>query len=236
MHAGCGTSNQLNIWGLGINSMSKPLFSRYTVARGVEAETQPGSRGRVLKNRRGITSKREIDRLEFEHLVSAQEEYYEIIENTTRFTASLIGEMHRAWLGGLYDWAGRYRNVELSKAGFVWPPAKFVEQNMQQLEQKTLSECTPCRGETGIAVAAPMAEVHAELLLVHPFREGNGRLARWLADLMALQAGFPLPEYGLAGRGSVARRHQYLTAVQQGYKQNYEPLRVFFSESLARAV
>jgi hypothetical protein len=29
--------------------------------------------------------------------------------------------------------------------------------------------------------------VHAELLLIHPFREGNGRLARWLADLMALQ-------------------------------------------------
>ena len=34
-----------------------------------------------------------------------------------------------------------------------------------------------------------IAMVHTELLLIHPFRDGNGRLARWLADIMAAQAG-----------------------------------------------
>jgi len=28
-----------------------------------------------------------------------------------------------------------------------------------------------------------------ELILIHPFREGNGRIARFLSVLMALQAG-----------------------------------------------
>jgi hypothetical protein len=28
------------------------------------------------------------------------------------------------------------------------------------------------------------------MLLVHPFRDGNGRLARWLAELMFFQAGY----------------------------------------------
>ena len=72
--------------------------------------------------------------------------------------------------------------------------------------------------------------MHAELLLVHPFREGNGRLARWLADLMFLQAGFPIPLYNFSGKGSVRRKKDYLDAVVAGYGQDYAPLAVFFRE------
>lgn len=35
-----------------------------------------------------------------------------------------------------------------------------------------------------------IAKVHAELLFIHPFREGNGRTARVLANLMAEKAGY----------------------------------------------
>lgn len=73
-----------------------------------------------------------------------------------------------------------------------------------------------------------MAIIHAELLLVHPFREGNGRLARWLADLMFLQAGYPIPRYDFSGRGSVQRKKDYLDAVIAGYGQDYAPLSAFF--------
>ena len=34
-----------------------------------------------------------------------------------------------------------------------------------------------------------IAETQVELIPIHPFREGNGRLARLLADVMAVQAG-----------------------------------------------
>jgi len=41
-------------------------------------------------------------------------------------------------------------------------------------------------------VIKALAVVHTELVLIHPFRaEGNGRVARMLATLMALQAGLP---------------------------------------------
>jgi cell filamentation protein len=65
-------------------------------------------------------------------------------------------------------------------------------------------------------------------LLVHPFREGNGRLARWLADLMFLQAGYPIPLYNFSGKGAVKRKKEYLNAVVVGYGQNYTPLVGFF--------
>lgn len=40
-----------------------------------------------------------------------------------------------------------------------------------------------------------MAVVHAELMLIHPFRDGNGRCGR-RATLMGLQAGLPILDFG----------------------------------------
>jgi cell filamentation protein len=98
--------------------------------------------------------------------------------------------------------------VELSKGGFRWPPAYLVPENMARFETGLLREHTPCRPAPLPEVARRMAEVHAELLLIHPVREGNGRLARWLADLMTLQAGYAVPEYGFAGRGSKSQQQR----------------------------
>ena len=34
---------------------------------------------------------------------------------------------------GIYEWAGQYRTVDVSKNGFTWLPAARVEQNMEAL-------------------------------------------------------------------------------------------------------
>ncbi len=214
--------------------MKKQPVSRYASPAGAEAEVQPGSRGRVLRNRLGITRKQEMDNAEFQALLQAQEAYIERISAETRFTAALLCEMHRDWLGEIYVWAGQYRTVEMAKDGFTWPPAYLVPQNMEMFEARLLRERTPCRPAPLAEVARRMAQVHAELLLIHPFRDGNGRLARWLADLMALQAGFPAPEYAFEGQGAVARRANYLDAVKRGYFQDYDPLTGFFAAAVER--
>lgn len=211
------------------------MSPRYQTPKGVEAEFQSGSGGRVLANLQGIQSRRTMDQAETDELERVQIEYLKVITPDTRFDAALICQMHRDWLGGLYAWAGRYRTVELSKPGFSWPPAYRVEQNMQLFEKKQLQTLTPCRPGPLDDVAGAIASVHAELLLIHPFREGNGRLARWLADLMALQAGFPLPSYRFTGRGSRKERSRYLKAVKKGYLEEYAELTAFFAETLRAA-
>ncbi len=208
---------------------------RYQTPTGVEAQYQPGSRQRVLLNIKGITRKRDMDEAEFTSLADIQEVYLQTIEQDTRFTAKLICKMHKDWLGGLYAWAGQYRTVELAKAGFSWPPAIRVEQNMAAFEAGLLATKTPCVSGDENRILNDVAEVHAELLLIHPFREGNGRLARWLSELMLLQAGLPMPLYRFTGKGSVAEREQYLTAVKRGYLTDYEPLVAFFAEAISRA-
>lgn len=200
----------------------------------MEAATEPGSRGRVLRNRLGIQRKRDMDQTEYQALLKAQESYLERITPRTQFTANLLQAMHREWLGDIYVWAGHYRTVELSKGEFQWPPAFRVGPNMETFERNALRTHTPCRPDLLQNVARRMAEVHAELLLIHPFRDGNGRLARWLADLMALQAGYPPPDYGFLGRGARSNRSRYLQGVQRGYLQDYTLLTEFFLEAVER--
>lgn len=213
---------------------AKEKISRYTTPKGPEAEFQPGSRRQVLRNRLGITSKREMDRVEYEALVRVQERYLKKVTTETRFTAALICRMHRDWLGKIYPWAGQYRSVELQKGAFRWPPAFRVAENMAAFERDLLARHTPCPRGSAKEVARRIAAVHAELLLIHPFREGNGRLARWLAELMCLQADFPIPDYGFTGKGGDERQTNYLAAVTRGYAQDYAALTDFFAAAITR--
>jgi len=57
-----------------------------------------------------------------------------------------------------------------------------------------------------------IANVHIELILIHPFREGNGRLSRLLMNVMALQAGWP--ELGFTVWDK--QKTDYFAAIQAG--------------------
>lgn len=208
--------------------------SRYTTATGPEVEYEPRSRRRVLKNRLGIVSKTEMDALEAEALADVQTRYFVegVVTSETRFTADLVRQMHRDWLGDIYEWAGSYRTVDVSKGGFSFPPAYRIPENMRSFERDVLGPLSPCRAVAVSAVCEAVARVHAELLLIHPFREGNGRLARWLANIMFAQAGMTIPDYGFVGRGSARRRREYLSAVTSGYGQDYRALVLFFARAL----
>jgi cell filamentation protein len=205
-------------------------MSRYTIQGNIEDEYEPG--GRILKNKLGIRSKREMDRIEYEHLLRTQKHYYKIINFNTQFTNNLISQIHKFWLGPIYEWAGRYRTVNLAKRDFVWPPALLVEKNMTGFESNLLKKLTPCKPASIEIVAKKIAKIHAEFLLIHPFREGNGRLARLISSLMVLQAGYPALDYGFTHRKN---RQRYLVAVKKGYVQDYKALISFVIEAIKRS-
>lgn len=92
---------------------------------------------------------------------------------------------------------------------------------------------TPCQFDNERQQAAAIATVHAELVLVHPFREGNGRCARLLATLMGLQAGLPPLDFGgIRGRA----RQRYIAAVHAALDRNYVPMTEVFRAVIARTL
>jgi cell filamentation protein len=96
--------------------------------------------------------------------------------------------IHYSALHHLYEFAGKFRNVNLSKGGFAFPAARFLEASMATFEKEILTKL-PQKYAHEEALIKDVAMVHAELLFIHPFREGNGRTARILASLMIQNQG-----------------------------------------------
>lgn len=201
------------------------MTTRYDTGHLVEAQFEPGSRGRVLKNLLGIRGKRQMDALEAVCLETATDWAIRNVTADQRFTAADICRWHQQWLGELYPWAGEYRQVNISKGSFVFAMAAQVPRLMRELERDVLARYTPCTLGNQNEVLEALAITHCELVLIHPFREGNGRVSRLLSTLMALQAGLPLLNFsGIKGK----QRAAYFAAVQAGMARNYAPMAGIF--------
>jgi cell filamentation protein len=208
------------------------MTGRYA-AHGMEAEFEPGSRRRVLRNLLGIRSARTMARAESEALIEVQEELVASYSAEHRFTAANVCAMHRAWLGRIYSWAGEVRNVNIAKGDFHFAAALRIPRLMQELEARVLAAHTPCRAAPIPELARSLAVVHAELVLIHPFREGNGRCARLLSLLMAFQAGLPPLDFEPLGGRALPL---YIAAIHAALDSNYEPMAERFSEVIARTL
>ncbi len=185
------------------------------------------------KNLLGIIGKREMDQLEGREQVRALEELAVSYADDHRFTAADICRIHAIWLGGIYAWAGRYRQVNVKKGTFSFAAAAQIPKLMVEFEEGPLKRHTPCHSTSRENLAAALAEVHVELVLIHPFREGNGRVARLLAVLMGLQAGLPALYFdNLSGR----KRQQYFTAVRAGMDRDHEPMANLFNAVIERTL
>ena len=206
--------------------------ARYNTDDLIEAQFQSGSNGRVLKNLLSIKRKREMDALEATNLFKVTMWAIQNYSANHRFTAQDIDELHRQWLGTIYPWAGQHRQVNISKGGFNFAMAAQVTRLMAEFERDVLAKYTPCNFNSRTEVIEALAVTHCELVLIHPFREGNGRTSRLLATLMALQAGLPLLDFsGITGK----EKQAYFQAVQLSMGRDYEPMKNIFRKVIARS-
>lgn len=220
--------NPLRRWKRGCSVMAAGRYQ----ATGPEAEFEPGSRGRVLRNLLGVTRVGDMNLAESQALEIAQDLALDRFDVDHRFTVQDICELHVLWLGAIYPWAGGYRSVDIGKGGFQFASARPIQGLMAELERGAPRRCTPCKPVNDAEQALALAEVHAELILVQPFREGNGRLARLLALLMALQAGLPPLDFSpMQGRG----KRIYIGAIHAAMGRDYKPLATVFEKIIERS-
>lgn len=203
------------------------MMDRYQVG-GAEGQSEPGSDGRVLANKLGIIDPDEMDDLESQLLEDLYESVLWRHFPDRRLWVADLKTWHRRWLGNVYGWAGKERSVNMAKGDFHFAAAARIGPLLDNFEEECLGRYTPCHGLNVDALIDAIAVTHVEFILIHPFREGNGRLSRLLADVMAVQAGRDPMDYS----DWEADREGYFAAIQHGMAGDYAPMRSCVRQAL----
>jgi cell filamentation protein len=87
-------------------------------------------------------------------------------------TTKGLKEIHYYLFNGLYDFAGKVRTLNISKGGFRFANALYLNEILVKIEQMTENSF-----EEIIAK-------YIEMNIAHPFMEGNGRTMRIWLDLI----------------------------------------------------
>lgn len=203
------------------------MIGRYDIA-GSQGALQPGSEDRVLENKLNLVRPADMDEAE---LVLLQKLYVSVLQEHLpqgRVRVQHLKRWHKRWLGNIYDWAGQYRAVNMSRDGFPFAPASQLPRLMQTFDSECLERYTPCTGMNPTELVTAIAVVHVEFILMHPFREGNGRVSRLLADVMAVQAGREPLDYSSWEKNKTA----YVSAIQKGMDRDYEPMKYWVRHAI----
>ena len=95
-----------------------------------------------------------------------------LIDNIEIGTTKGLQQIHAYLFGGLYDFAGQIRQKNISKGGFRFATARYLNDTLKQIEK--MSEGS----------FEQIADKYVEMNIAHPFMEGNGRTTRIWLDLI----------------------------------------------------
>lgn len=206
------------------------MTDRYAV-HGTQGEFQPGSNDLVLANKLGIQSVEDMDDLELELLQRLYEEVLVKHLPNRVLTVEDLKTWHRRWLGNVFEWAGQERSVNMGKDGFMFAASAQIPRLLADFERSCLARWTPCHDMNADALVEAIAVTHVEFILIHPFREGNGRLSRLMADVMAVQSGRLPLDYSTWN----ADRPAYYQAIHLGMQMEYAPMKRLVAQALGGA-
>ncbi len=187
--------------------------------------------GLLLMNFAGCLDREEIHRREDEGVARAMELVATLLDQVepVALTSAVIRQVHTELMGAIYPFAGAWRTVALHKGGgpTKWPlPPSGIEPLVDLFERDVLS-CSPFISDDDSKVFAYVSEVMGEFLAIHPFREGNGRTAFILGNLLLMQNDLlPLDVYD---RRSDEARY-YAACEEVRVHRHYEPLAGLIAE------
>lgn len=95
-----------------------------------------------------------------------------VIDSIEEGTFRGLQQIHAYIFGGLYDFAGKMRTVNIAKGGFQFAMVNYLPATLETIErmpENTFDE---------------IVDKYVEMNVAHPFREGNGRSTRIWLDLM----------------------------------------------------
>jgi Fic family protein len=150
---------------------------------------------------------------------------------TKSYSTNLICSWHRQLFDGVRDHAGRHRNKDYGEDRLTFGPNRstaradvpaeldryaLVCRNLISELNERMDNTLPAEFVGEVIKAA--LYLHAELIRIHPFRDGNGRIGRLLMTFIL--AKFDIPPLVIE-----APRQEYIDCINHYYQQkDIEPL------------
>ena len=95
-----------------------------------------------------------------------------LVDNIEIGTVKGLQQIHAYLFGGLYDFAGQIRTINIAKAGFQFAMVQYLGQTLENVERMPEDSFDN------------IIDKYVEMNVAHPFREGNGRATRIWLDLI----------------------------------------------------
>ncbi len=128
----------------------------------------------ILNNKLGITNQIELSQAE--EKISKQKAKQLFDSNDIAKVAigrfEGLAYIHHYLFGDIYEFAGKIREVNISKDDFRFAPVIYLEVSLQNIDKMAQSSFDE------------IVEKYLEMNIAHPFREGNGRATRIWLDLL----------------------------------------------------
>lgn len=178
----------------------------------------------ILKNKPDLKSQDELDR--FERVSAGMRQIH--MPTDIPMTADGYRAIHRQLFQDVYEWAGTYRTVNLTK--MTDTPVEFklgpyVGAEMRRVFGE-LGADNYLRGLDTDTYAYRAAVYMQDLNTIHPFREGNGRTQRVFLGELTRQAGHKLDMTTISRDG-------WINASIAGYNNDHGPMTDCIRDAMA---
>jgi len=173
----------------------------------------------ILQNKLNIINQVELAKTEEKLSKQRAKELYDSgdIERVDVGTFKGLSYIHHYLFRDVYEFAGKLRDVNISKGNFRFAPVMYLEQSLHHIDtmpQTSFDE---------------IVEKYVEMNIAHPFREGNGRATRIWLDLLLKKQLKKVVDW------NIVDKDDYLSSMQRSVIKDVE-IKVLLKEALTDKV
>jgi fido (protein-threonine AMPylation protein) len=180
----------------------------------------------ILRNRLDIVDGATLEQAEAD-IVATRSYELSVAPLKGRFDLEHLQAIHERLFGDLYEWAGRLRTVNISKASNFFAHHEQIESAATGVFERLAKE-NHLAGLSPEAFSSRAAHYLGELNALHPFREGNGRTQREFISHMAHANGYYIAWENVSPDGllaaSIASFHGDASKLSEIIQQNLAAL------------
>lgn len=205
----------------------------------VAKSTKPKSSTSYKETAFGILPRSKVVELEKEGIKQAQGYILNLSEKKTKITPKLFLKVHKIGFGFIFpNWAGKFRTEDVT-VGEYEPPhfskiRELTKSFCDDLDER-LKHLPPQEDEEKYLaqVIELLAWFQHQFVWIHPFKDYNGRVARLLTNLLALNLGLPI----LLIRAETGKdRDSYIKGMKAADNHDYSKLERLMAKALQESL